>query len=92
MIPGPFLLYLGHSDDDVGIKTSRGLAAFRRADCVGEWRHDDCPLTLGLPRMDTAAAASRGSSRSRSATAGAARATGCSPSAPIVRSARCTPR
>ncbi len=54
MIPGPFLLYLGHSDDAVGIKTSRGLAAFRPDDCVGEWRHDDCPLTLGLPRMDAA--------------------------------------
>ncbi|MFD1035441.1 N-acetyltransferase DgcN [Sphingomonas hankookensis] len=54
MIPGPFLLYLGHSDDAVGIKTSRGLAAFRPDDCVGEWRHDDCPLTLGLPRMNAA--------------------------------------
>ncbi len=28
MIPGPFLLYLGHSDDAVGIKTSRGVATF----------------------------------------------------------------
>ena len=54
MIPGPFLLYLGHSDDAVGIKTSRGVAAFRPDECVGEWRHDDCPLTLGLPRMDAA--------------------------------------
>lgn len=60
MIPAPFLLYLGHSDDDVGIKTSRGLATFRRDDCVGEWRHDDCPLTLGLPRMDAAAARAAG--------------------------------
>jgi len=60
MIPGPFLLYLGHSDDEVGIKTSRGLATFRRADCVGEWRHDDCPLTLGLPRMDAATARAAG--------------------------------
>ena len=51
MIPAPFLLYLGHSTDFVGIKTSRGLAEFRRDDCVGEFRHDDSPLTLGLPRM-----------------------------------------
>jgi uncharacterized NAD-dependent epimerase/dehydratase family protein len=50
-IPAPFLLYLGHTADPVGIKTSRGLAEFRRADCVGEFRHDDCPLTLGLPRL-----------------------------------------
>lgn len=60
MIPGPFLLYLGHSDDEVGIKTSRGLATFRAHDCVGEWRHDDCPLTLSLPRMDVAAARAAG--------------------------------
>jgi uncharacterized NAD-dependent epimerase/dehydratase family protein len=51
MIPGPYLLYLGHSADPVAIKTSRGLAAFRPEDCVGEFRHDDCPLTLGLPRL-----------------------------------------
>lgn len=54
MIRGPFLLYLGHSSDPVGIKTSRGLAAFRRQDCVGEFRHDDCPLTLDLPRLTMA--------------------------------------
>ncbi|WP_173655762.1 N-acetyltransferase DgcN [Sphingomonas turrisvirgatae] len=51
MIAGPYLLYLGHSDDEVGIKTSRGLAVFRRELCVGEFRHHDCPLTLSLPRM-----------------------------------------
>lgn len=59
-IPAPFLLYLGHTTDPVGIKTSRGLAEFRRADCVGEFRHDDCPLTLGLPRMTIAEAAAAG--------------------------------
>lgn len=59
-IPSPYLLYLGHSDDEVGLKTSRGLAAFRRDDCVGEWRHDDCAFTLGLPRMDAAAARAAG--------------------------------
>lgn len=51
MIPAPYLLYLGHSADFVGIKTSRGLATFRGQDCVGEFRHDDCQLTLGLPRL-----------------------------------------
>lgn len=60
MIPAPFLLYLGHSDDAIGIKTSRGLAEFRREDCVGEFRHDDCPLSLGLPRMSMAEAAAAG--------------------------------
>jgi uncharacterized NAD-dependent epimerase/dehydratase family protein len=51
MIPAPFLLYLGHSADPLAIKTSRGVAIFRGEDCVGEFRHDDCPLTLGLARM-----------------------------------------
>lgn len=60
MIPCPFHLYLGRSTDFVGIKTSRGLATFRRTDCVGEFRHDDCPLTLGLPRLSMAQAAAAG--------------------------------
>ena len=60
MIPAPFLLYLGHSSDALGIKTSRGLATFRHEDCVGEFRHDDCPLTLGLPRLGIAEAAAAG--------------------------------
>ncbi|HWH18284.1 MAG TPA: DUF1611 domain-containing protein, partial [Allosphingosinicella sp.] len=60
MIPAPFLLYLGSSADPIGIKTSRGLAVFRREDCVGEFRHDDCPLTLGLPRVGMAEGAAAG--------------------------------
>ena len=45
MIPTPYFLYLGHSADPADIKTSRGLATFRRHDCIGELRYDDCPLT-----------------------------------------------
>ena len=60
MIPAPFLLYLGHCADPLAIKTSRGLAAFRGRDCVGEFRHDDCPLTLGLPRLGLEEAAAAG--------------------------------
>lgn len=60
MIPAPYFLYLGRSSDPVGIKTSRGLATFRRSDCVGEFRHDDCPLTLGLPRLTMAEGAAAG--------------------------------
>src|SRR4051794_9606100 len=60
MIPAPFLLYLGHSADPLAIKTSRGVAMFRGEDCVGEFRHDDCPLTLDLPRMTMAEAAAAG--------------------------------
>jgi uncharacterized NAD-dependent epimerase/dehydratase family protein len=60
MIPAPYLLYLGHSADPLSVKTSRGVAEFRRGDCLGEFRHDDCPLTLGLPRLGMAEAAAAG--------------------------------
>jgi len=60
MIPAPFLLYLGRSADALGIKTSRGLAEFRRQDCVGEFRYDECPQTLGLPRLTMAEAVANG--------------------------------
>lgn len=60
MIDSPYLLYLGRSQDAADIKTSRGLAVFRRADCVGEFRHDQCPLTLDLPRMEFAEAVAAG--------------------------------
>ena len=50
-IPTPYLLYLGDSADPAGVKTSRGIAAFRPDICVGEFRHEDCALTLNLPRM-----------------------------------------
>jgi uncharacterized NAD-dependent epimerase/dehydratase family protein len=60
MIPAPYLLYLGHSDDVVGIKTSRGLAVFRPEACVGEFRYDDCPLTVGMPRMSIEEGAAAG--------------------------------
>lgn len=60
MIPAPFLLYLGDKSDPADVKTSRGLAEFRREDCIGEFRHDGCPLTLGLPRMTMAEAAAAG--------------------------------
>lgn len=60
MIPSPLLLYLGHSTDFIGVKTSRGLATFAPEKCAGEFRHDDCPFTLGLPRMTMAEAAAAG--------------------------------
>jgi len=60
MIASPYLLYLGHSNDEVGIKTSRGLAVFRPDECVAEFRYDDCPLTLNLPRMGFAEAVAAG--------------------------------
>lgn len=60
MIPGPFLLYIGDKRNPLDIKTSRGLATFRRGECIGELRDADNPLTLGLPRMSCAEAATKG--------------------------------
>ena len=60
MIPGPFLLYLGSRTEPADVKTSRGLAEFRRDDCLGEFRHDASTLTLGLPRMTMVEAAAAG--------------------------------
>lgn len=56
----PYLLYLGEAQVPADIKTSRGLAVFRPDICIGEFRHDDCPLTLGLPRMGFAEAVAQG--------------------------------
>jgi uncharacterized NAD-dependent epimerase/dehydratase family protein len=60
MIPAPYLLYLGRSTDPLAIKTSRGVALFRGEDCIGEFRHDECPLTLDLPRLGMAQAVAAG--------------------------------
>lgn len=60
MIATPYLLYLGHSNDEMGIKTSRGLAVFRPEICLGEFRHADSGLTLGLPPMTFAEAVAAG--------------------------------
>lgn len=59
-ISGPYLLYLGDATDPLAVKTSRGLAVWRPELCVGEYRGDACTLTLGLPRMTFAEAASAG--------------------------------
>jgi uncharacterized NAD-dependent epimerase/dehydratase family protein len=60
MIPAPFLLYLGEATDEIAIKTSRGMAAFRPEDCVGEFRRDTSLLSLGLPALTFEDARARG--------------------------------
>lgn len=60
IIENPYLLYLGRSKDPVEVKTSRGLAVFRPDICVGEYRHDECRISLDLPRMDFAEAKAAG--------------------------------
>ncbi|MPS70180.1 DUF1611 domain-containing protein [Novosphingobium aerophilum] len=60
MISGPFLLYIGDKRNPLDVKTSRGLAAFRPQDCIGELREPDGPLSLGLPCMTVEQAAAAG--------------------------------
>jgi uncharacterized NAD-dependent epimerase/dehydratase family protein len=60
MIPKPYLLYLGNASDELAIKTSRGIAVWRPNECVGEHRGSESQLTLGLPHLGFAEAASKG--------------------------------
>ncbi|MEO0439490.1 MAG: DUF1611 domain-containing protein, partial [Pseudomonadota bacterium] len=56
-LKGPYLLYLGHEDNPLAIKTSRGIAQWRPEMCIGE---HGSPLSLGLPKMHPAEAVERG--------------------------------
>lgn len=56
-LKGPYLLFLGHEDKSLAIKTSRGIAQWRPELCVGE---HGSPLTLDLPKMRPAEAAAKG--------------------------------
>ncbi|SIO20244.1 Uncharacterized conserved protein, NAD-dependent epimerase/dehydratase family [Parasphingorhabdus marina DSM 22363] len=56
-LQGPYLLFLGHEDNPLAIKTSRGIAQWRPEICIGE--HGN-PLTLGLPKMRPEEAAQHG--------------------------------
>lgn len=51
MRKGPFLLYLTDKANPLDIKIARGIATFRRSDCVGEWGAPGATLALGLPRI-----------------------------------------
>ena len=60
MIPSPFLLYLGDSQDELSVKTSRGVAVWRPQACVGEFRGPKCNQTLGLPHLSFEEAKAQG--------------------------------
>ncbi len=47
-IAAPYLLFLGHGDNPLSIKTARGIAEWRPELCVGEY---GAPLTLGLRKL-----------------------------------------
>lgn len=60
MIPFPYLLYLGNPKDELSVKTSRGVAAWRPELCVGEYRSGGTPITIGLPHLEFAEAIAKG--------------------------------
>ena len=60
MIPPPYLLYLGDSQNELSVKTSRGVAYWRPEWSLGEHRGPDCTVTLNLPHLDFAEAAAKG--------------------------------
>jgi len=60
VIPFPYLLYLGNPKDELSVKTSRGVAAWRPDLCAGEYRSGGTPISLGLPHLDFAEAVAKG--------------------------------
>lgn len=59
-IPSPYLVYLGAATDPLSIKTSRGVAEWRRELCVGQRRLPGCEVTLGLEDLSYREAVARG--------------------------------
>jgi uncharacterized NAD-dependent epimerase/dehydratase family protein len=59
-LPRPYLLFLGDTVDPTFAKTAFGLRDWAGDLCIGEWACEDASVTLGLPRIDPAAARLRG--------------------------------
>ncbi len=59
-LPSPYLIYIGGVSDVAYAKTGAGVADWAPDRCVGEWRNQDNPLSLGLPLMEPGTAAARG--------------------------------
>jgi uncharacterized NAD-dependent epimerase/dehydratase family protein len=56
----PYLLYLGDAERPTDAKTACGLRDWCPDRVLGTWSRPGCPLDLGLPRLDPAAAAAQG--------------------------------
>jgi uncharacterized NAD-dependent epimerase/dehydratase family protein len=56
----PYLVYLGDVPDDHHAKTGHGIAHWRRDLCAGQMRLPGCPVDIGLPELDVAAAVDAG--------------------------------
>lgn len=56
----PYLLFMGDVPDDHHAKTGHGLAYWRPEKCAGQMRLPGCPVDIGLPEFDVAAAVKAG--------------------------------
>ena len=59
-LKAPYLLFLGCGDNELAIKTSRGIALWNPDVCMGELAGGDSSLTLDLPKMSIQDAADQG--------------------------------
>lgn len=59
-IPAPYIVYLGAAKDSLSVKTSRGVAEWRRELCVGQRRLPGCEISLGLEDLTYEQAVQRG--------------------------------
>lgn len=59
-IPSPYIVYLGAATDPLSVKTSRGVAEWRRHLCIGERRLPGCQVTAGLENLTYGEAVARG--------------------------------
>lgn len=59
-ISTPYLVFLGDVKNPLDAKTGRGLKDWRPDLCVGQLRHPECTVDLGLPDMTPAQAVAAG--------------------------------
>jgi len=59
-ISTPYLVFLGDVKNPLDAKTGRGLKDWRPDLCVGQFRHPDCTVDLGLSEMTPAQAVAAG--------------------------------
>ena len=59
-IEKPYLLFLGDAQDQLAVKTAKGVAQWRPEWCVGQLRLENCKADVGLPDLSLTEAKSKG--------------------------------
>jgi len=60
LLKAPYQLFLGCSDNELSIKTSRGIAQWNPDACIAEFAGGESTLSIGLPKMSIKDAAQAG--------------------------------